>query len=185
MKCEWWSNISKEVQKAFDLKDAKTLYGLLNQVLVPTSSLVTPLKSKDNTTLIKDPNKIMQHWQEHFKDQFHNPSSVNDNVIESIPQLETRHHLNRLPTPEKVERAVNQINTGKAPVLDGIPVELLQNGSRNILHAVYDFIVIRWIGIPVPQDWIDGVLVSLYKGKGEKSICDHLESPSWNPSGKF
>ena len=33
MKNEWWSNISKKVQKTSDLKDAKTLYGLLNQVL--------------------------------------------------------------------------------------------------------------------------------------------------------
>ena len=130
MKCEWWSNISKEVQKAFDLKDAKTLYGLLNQVLVPTSSLVTPLKSKDNTTLIKDPNKIMQHWQEHFKDQFHNPSSVNDNVIESIPQLETRHHLSRLPTPEKVERAVNQITLEKHLCLMGYLLNCYKTGAE-------------------------------------------------------
>ena len=25
----------------------------------------------------------------------------------------------------------------------------------------------------MPQDWIDGILVSLYKSQGEKSICDH------------
>ena len=48
-----------------------------------------------------------------------------------------------------------------------------QTGSKNILRAVYDFIVISWSGIAIPQDWIDGILVSLYKGKREKSICDH------------
>ena len=42
-----------------------------------------------------------------------------------------------------------------------------------MLHAVYDFIIISWNGIPIPQDWIDGILVLLYKGKVEKSICDH------------
>ena len=25
----------------------------------------------------------------------------------------------------------------------------------------------------MPQDWIDGILVSLYKSQGEKSVCDH------------
>ena len=55
---EWWLNISKDVQKASDLKDTKTLYGQLNQVFGPTSSLVTQ-KSKNNTTLIKERNKIM------------------------------------------------------------------------------------------------------------------------------
>ena len=27
--------------------------------------------------------------------------------------------------------------------------------------------------MPIPHDWIDGILVSLYKGKGEKYIYDH------------
>ena len=104
----------------------------------------------------------MLRWQQHFKDLFHNPSSVRDIVIDSIPQLETRHHLNRLPALEAVERAVTQINTRKATGLDGTPVEMLQTGSRNILHTVYDFIVTSWSGIPIPQHWIYGILVLLY-----------------------
>ena len=174
MKNEWWSNISKKVQKASDTKDAKTLYGLLRQVFGPTSSPVAPLKSKDNSSLIKDPKQIMKRWQEHFKDLFHNPSSVDDAVLDSIPQLEIRHQLSRLPTLDEVELTVKQINTRKAPGLDGIPVELLQTGSNNILRVVHDLIVKSWGGAPSPQDWIDGILVSLYKGKGSKSICDNF-----------
>ena len=169
---KWWSNISKEVQKTSDLKDAKTVYGLLNKVFGPTSSLVTPLKSKDNTTLIKEPNKIMQRWQEHFKDLFHNLSLASNSVIDSIPQLETWHHLNRLPTPADVKRAVNQINTGKTPGLYGIPVELLQTGKKNILHSVHDFIVIYWSGLRTPQD--EHVQRTIQK---HKSSC-YFQQPS-------
>ena len=38
---------------------------------------------------------------------------------------------------------------------------------------MYDLIVIGWSRVPIRQDWIDGILVSLCKGKGEKSICYH------------
>ena len=55
MKNEWWSNISREVQSAFDRKDTKNLYTLLRQVFGPKSSPVVPLLSKDKSTLIKDP----------------------------------------------------------------------------------------------------------------------------------
>ena len=58
--------MSAEVQAASDRKDVKTMYGLLNQVFGPTSSSVVPLKSKDNTTLFKDPTQIMNRWQETF-----------------------------------------------------------------------------------------------------------------------
>ena len=103
MKNRSWSNISKKVQKIYNLKKSNTLNSLLNQFFDPTSSFVTTLKSKDHTTLMKDPNK----------DLFDNPSSLSNNVIDSSPKLETRHHLNRLLTPEKIEHAVSQINTGK------------------------------------------------------------------------
>ena len=35
------------------------------------------------------------------------------------------------------------------------------------------YIVITWSVVSIQQDWIDGNLLSLYKGNGEKSICDH------------
>ena len=63
MKNDWWLKLSQEVQHASDRKDAKTLYGLLNQVFGPKSSSITPLKSKDSSTLIKDPTKIQELWQ--------------------------------------------------------------------------------------------------------------------------
>ena len=173
MKNEWWLNLSKEVQKASDSKDSKTLYGLLHQVFGPTSSSVAPLKSKDNTCLIKDPEKIMLRWQEHFKDLFHNPSLIDEEVLESIPQTEIKHALDTPPNLAEVELVVKQINSRKAPGIDGIPVEMLQTGSKSVLRVVHELIVKSWGGTPIPQDWIDGILVSLYKGKGEKSICDH------------
>ena len=39
--------------------------------------------------------------------------------------------------------------------------------------AIHNFITHSWEGNPIPQDWIDGILVSLLKGKGFKSICDN------------
>ena len=80
--------------------------------------------------------------------------------------------MDRIPTFEEVELAVKQINSGKASV--EIPVELLQTGSKNVLHAMHDSFVKSWGGTPIPQDWINGILVSLFKGKGEKSICDNF-----------
>ena len=93
MKNEWWSNISKEVQKASDSKDANTLSSLLNQVFGPTSSLVTPLKSKDNTTLIKEPKKSYNTGKNISKIYSTIHHSVSDIVIDTVivvPQLETR-----------------------------------------------------------------------------------------------
>ena len=170
MKNDWWSNMSAEVQAASDRKDAKTMYGLLNQVFGPTSSSVVPLKSKDNTTLLKDPTQIMNRWQEHFQDLFFNPSEVDESVIDNLPQLEIKHRMAKIPSLEEIDRAVKQITSGKAPVQ--IPVELLKTGSETVKQEVANLIRSSWGG-SIPQDWIDGILLPLYKSKGEKSVCDN------------
>ena len=63
---------------------------------------------------------------------------------------------------------IEEVNTGEAPGLHGIPVELLRCGGDNIATAVYTFILGVWHGDLVPQDWVDAIMLSLYKSKGSK-----------------
>ena len=75
------------------------------------------------------------------------------------------------PTFDEVKSTIEEVNTGKAPGLDGIPVDLLRCGGDNIATAVYTFIIGVWNSNPVPQDWVDAIMLPLYKGKGSKTNC--------------
>ena len=66
---------------------------------------------------------------------------------------------------------MGQINTGKAPGPDGIPIELIVHGGVNVHQAVHSLLIAIWGGVPVPQCWIDAILIFLYIGKGPKSAC--------------
>ena len=78
--------------------------------------------------------------------------------------------MDRPPTLDEVDRAVKQHSSRKAPVF--LPVELLQTGSDKVFRAMADLLISNWGGT-IPQDWIDGILLALYKSKGVKSICDN------------
>ena len=171
MKNDWWKNIASDIQLAFNAKDSKSFYGLLRQVFGPPTSSVTPLKTKDGADIVKEPKEMLQRWEEHFTDLFHNPSIVNQKIIDSLPQCNIVHNMDRQPTSDEVRQAIKQINSGKAPGRDGIPVDLLKVESHKMTEMITVLIVDCWNGTPVPQDWIDGTLISLYKGKGDKSIC--------------
>ena len=77
---------------------------------------------------------------------------------------------------------MNQIITRKAPGLDRIPVELLQTGGKNILHAVYDFIFISWSDIYQYHKTGSIVFLSHCTRAREKnpSVITVVESPSLN-----
>ena len=85
MKNRWWSEISTEIQRAYDCKDSKPPYSTIKQVFGPQPSTVVSLKSKDGSVLIKDAVGIMARWTEHFTDLFDNPSATDQSVINGFP----------------------------------------------------------------------------------------------------
>ena len=93
MKNVWRSNIPAEVQSAYNWKYTKDLYSLLKQVFNLKTAPFVPLLTKDKSTLIKDPDKI----REHFAELFFNPSVVDESAISSLPQLDILNHMDRLP----------------------------------------------------------------------------------------
>ena len=171
IKNKWWSDLSDEIQTAYNRRDLKEFYGLLRQAYGPKSSSVSPLLTKDGNTMLKSPDEIGDRWYEHFRDLFHNPSIVDSEAVDSIPQQTVCYELDAEPSLEETMLAIKQINSKKAPGLDGIPIELLKHGGTNLLTAIHALIVSAWKGEPIPQDWVDVILIMLYKGKGKKSIC--------------
>ena len=54
---------------------------------------------------------------------------------------------------------MKKIKAGKAPVC--IPIGLLQHRVKHVAKALHTLIKRSWLGSPVPQDWINGLLFSL------------------------
>ena len=41
----------------------------------------------------------------------------------------------------------------------------------NVHKVVFNLILAAWSNDPIAQDWIDAIMITLYKGKGKKSLC--------------
>ena len=171
MKKQWWLGISEQIQNAFDRKDSKSFYKLLSVVFGPRASSSVPLVSKDGNHILKDADGIMKRWTEHFGELFFNPSTIDTAIVNGISQRDVFHEMMDLPDMSEVHSAMQQVNTGKAPGLDGIPMEVLLCGGEKIEVEIHRLIVEVWTGGSVPQDWIDAILIALFKGKGSKSVC--------------
>ena len=77
----------------------KTIYG-------PKSSGNTPLLSADGTSLLTDKETILKRWAEHFHDVLNRPSSINDEAINRLPQVECNPLLDELPTVSETVKAI-------------------------------------------------------------------------------
>ena len=101
----------------------KTNYG-------PKSSESTTLLSADGSFLLTDKEAILERLAEHFNSVLNWPSSINEDAIKRLPQIDVL--LDEFPTVLKQEKAVQQLSSGKAPGADTIHAEVYKAGA---IHA--------------------------------------------------
>ena len=167
----WWDKLATETQDAADKNDTKTVYNLLRKAFGPRKAMLTPLRSKDGTSVVSKASEIACRWREHFSDLLNQPSVVDDEVIDSIEQKPIIEHLSNLPTHEEVVASIKKLNLGKAPGSDGLFAELFVHGGQHLHNLLFTFLCKLWQEESVPEDWVNAILVALYKGKGTRDMC--------------
>ena len=137
MQDSWLSKTADEIQSVADRKDMKKFFDTLKTICGPQSSGTTPLLCADGTSLLTDKEAILKRWAEHFDGALNRPSSVNDEAINRLPQVECNPLLDELPTNSETVKAIKLLSSGKAPGPDAIPAEInIAGGHPVISHYV-------------------------------------------------
>ena len=102
----------------------KKFLDALKRVYGPQSSGTAPPLSADGTSLLTDKEAILKRWAEHFGSVLNRPSSVNDDAINRLPQVECNLLFDEFPTIAETVKAIKLLPSGKAPGSDAIPAEI-------------------------------------------------------------
>jgi hypothetical protein len=173
MQDTWLSNKADEIQAYADKHDMKNFYSALNAIYGPASSGSTPLLSADGETLITEKAKLLERWAEHFDSVLNRPSTINDEAILRLPQVEINHSLAELPTVLETHKAIKLLSSGKAPGADSIPAEIYKAGGPKMVKKLTDLFCVMWRQKRIPQEYKDASIVHLYKRKGNRQMCDN------------
>ena len=66
---------------------------------------------------------------------------------------------------------MNKIKSGKAPGACGIYPQYIQHGGSDALCTLHKIVTQVWKEEVVAEEWHQGIIIPLYKGKGSKSEC--------------
>ena len=125
-----------EIQSFADRKDMKKFFDALKTVYGPQSSGTTPLLSADGTSLLTDKEAILKRWAEHFDGVLNRPSSIDDEAINRLPQVECNPLLDELPTVSETVKAIKLLSSDKAPGSDAIPAEIYKAGGPPVAEKL-------------------------------------------------
>ena len=101
------------------------------------------------------------------------PSSINEDAIDRLPQIECNVLLDEFPTVTETRKAVQQLSSGKAPGADVIPAEVYKAGGLPMAEKLTELFHCTWRKEAIPQEFKDASIIHLYKRKGNPQVCDN------------
>ena len=130
-----------------------------------------PLLSANGTSLLIDKEAILKRWAEHFDSVLNRPSSINDDAINRLPQVECNLLLHEFPTVAETVKAIKLLSSGKASGSDAIPAEIYKAGGTPVAKKMTELFHIMWRKEAFPQDCKDASIIHLFKRKGNTQLC--------------
>ena len=131
------------------------------------------------STLLTDKDASLRRWTEHFNCVLNRPSSVNDNAINRLSQIECNDLLGEFPTVTETRKAIQHLSSGKAPGTDAIPAEVYKAGGLQMAEKVTELLQCMWGKEAISQNFKDASIIHLvYKRKGNPLVCDNHRSIS-------
>ena len=173
MQDSWLSSKADEIQSFADRKDMKKFFDALKTVYGTQSSGTIPLLSADGTSLLTDKEAILKRWAEHFNSVLNRPSSINDDAINRLPQVECNLLLDQFSTVSETVKAIKLLSSGKAAGSDAKPAEIYKAGGTSVANKMIKLFHIMWRKEAVPQEFKDESIIHLFKQKGNPQLCDN------------
>ncbi|KAJ4935851.1 hypothetical protein JOQ06_017378, partial [Pogonophryne albipinna] len=87
MQNEWWTKKAHEIQSFADKNDMHNFYNAVKKIYGPISRCITPLKTADGLTVLKDQHSILLRWAEHFGTLLNQDSDADPTVLDDLPTL--------------------------------------------------------------------------------------------------
>ncbi|KAF7242792.1 Cadherin-8 [Varanus komodoensis] len=165
MQDSWLSAKADEIQKFADRNDAKRFCEALRSLYGPQPSGSSPLLDSDGATLITEKTLILQRWAEHFQSVLNRPSSINNEAIDRMPQVDINHSLDASQSKPETLQAISQLSSGKAPGSDAIPAEVYKEGGAVLVNKLTQLFQSFWNQGSIPQELKDASIMHLYKRK--------------------
>ena len=66
-----------------------------------------------------------------------------------------------------------KLRGGKAAGICNINVELLKAGDETMIHGLHAVLTAVWHSGTIPLDWKKGLVVPIWKGKGDRQDCSN------------
>ena len=148
-KREMWNKKIEEIKGANIKKNVRKFYKEVKKISKGYQQQNIVYKDEKGK-ILTEKKDILQRWQQYFQHlledelQTHEGTGEENDDIEEVADIEK-------PTYEEMIEVINNIKKGKAPGIDNITVELVQNGGPELLQRIFELLMQIWEQERMPE----------------------------------
>jgi hypothetical protein len=162
-------NKAKEMEKAFATGNMRLLFSLSRNS--SRSNIVSETICEKDGTLIRNQDRRIDRWAEHFSEQFSWPNTDLPNVADMT--VRTAYAISdEAPTRDEISTELRCLKSNKASGPDNLSPELFKEGGETICLALAELFKKIWDSVDIPKEWCRSTIIPLFK-KGVKTSCDN------------
>ena len=169
----WLNNIADRAERDFRHGNLRSAFKSVKELCAAhkkntSVSHSTPLLSS-NGSILTDTKAKLDRWREHYEKVLCRSAPAPCARLQNFASAGTPSDTISLEPPSlaEVTNTLRKLPTERAPGADGITAEMLRStvsDSATRLKALFEKI---WNAESVPQEWKEGIIISVYKNKGD------------------
>ena len=171
---KYWNEKAETLENAANKNDHATMFREFR-----TLTTSTTVKNNINIVTDKEGNIIsnncdcLNRWKEHYSELLNkDPVPRNPDTSTAAANAPTDLSISEdAVTLDKVRNAVKSLKNDRAAGICKVSAELLKFGGECMLRWLQVTIKCVWISEKIPDDWRRGIILPLWKCKGDRLTC--------------
>ena len=166
-------DLCEAVDRHVKTGDARLAFRAIRELRTPVSrTRCAGVLGADGNVLSEE--DAPKRWAEHFE-ELHgaDPPSRMLPAEDAVPLVPDPPVSTAEPTLAEIRKALGQLKDGKAPGVCGVYAEMLKVGGEATLRWLHTLTCSVWNTGVIPTDWKRGLIVPIWKGKGDARECSN------------
>ena len=166
-------SLAEDVEGHLNANDLRPAYRALKKLRSKSSSQASAIRAADGH-LVSDMDGQRARWAEYFEQLYMADPPSGQLPVAGLQMAEANPPIDEAPPSlDEVREAVARLRGGKAPGVCNISAELLKAGGEAMTRGLHAVLTAVWQSGTIPPDWKRGLVVPIWKGKGDRQDCNN------------
>ena len=162
------------VESHITTSDSRHAYRAIRKLRYSGTQPLCPTVRAADGTILSEESAVKARWAGYFEELYRVDPPGREISVDGVEALVANPSIScDPPTLEETRKALDQLRDGKAPGGCGIHAEMLKAGGEAALQALHSLFCSVWNSGVIPTDWKRGIVVPIWKGKGDTRECNN------------